>query len=497
MTYITVLLIYLSLLSFFNIFTKRITKLILITSLTLAATLAGTFIFRNQVAIPNYISIFISSFSILLLYAFASVKIINQGQEGIVERLGRYHRKLRPGANFIVPFLDSIVLAESMRERFIEISAPMVFTQDQVVIDIKSNAFFKILDLERSYYSIENLEAAIGEIVKTSLRAKIGKIKFSEINQSRDEISKGLLDAIDEAYESWGARITRVEIQEFGISESFSTKTTLSIPFPDGIDWSAFKYSFVRVIADNDEIELTIQGIERREDGVMIVKVKVPENMDKDKILIDFGRYYGMAERLLEEKFKAELKGKDEQIDIYRRNSASMEKIVESLSSRMLSIPPQTIEIHTSAVAAGEDVNNSNTDNSRNINVGHDLNLTGSTLNLGEINGAVTNSINQLPESDPEHLRLKELLIKIRDTVNSASDSVLPQEDKVDALEQIKVLAEASQQPEEEKNTKGGRAIRFLQRIVNAIPTSLPVATSLVTEMNKLIPQIATLLGIL
>lgn len=414
----------------------------------------------------------------------------------MVERLGRYHRKLKPGLNFIVPTLDYIRLKDSVREQILDLPRIKAITRDRVSVEIDALIYWRILELELTYYAIEDAEQAIQDLALTILRSEIGKMEFNYTFSSRDEINRALLSQLDVATEPWGVKATRVEIREISILENLSERDVISIPFPDGINWNAFKESLIRVVAENDGIELTVQGIENTDDGFMIIKVKVPENTDKEKILVDFGKYYGIAEKLIEAKFRSELKGKEEQIEIYRQNSASIERIIETLSSKSIGLPPQTIEIHANAVTGIQNVNNSS-DNSQNINVGRDMNLSESTLNLGEINGVVTNSINQLPTSEPKNKQLKKLLVEVRDILNNTDDMVLPPEDKVDALDQVKVLAEAAQLPEQEKRTVGGRAIRFLQRIVDAIPTSLPVATSLVAEMNKLIPQIAMLLGIL
>jgi hypothetical protein len=130
--------------------------------------------------------------------------------------------------------------------------------------------------------------------------------------------------------------------------------------------------------------------------------------------------------------------------------------------------------------------------------VGRDLNASGQSLNLGliEVSGLVAESIGQLPESTETERNLKGMLIRLKDILEEADDEVLTPEDKADALEQIKTLAEASDKPDAEKKALVARASRFLKRIVGAIPTSLPTATSLLTEINKLIPAITTLLGL-
>jgi SPFH domain, Band 7 family protein len=47
-----------------------------------------------------------------------SVKIINQGNEALVETLGKYNgKKLEPGLNFVTPFLDRVVYEQTFGKK--------------------------------------------------------------------------------------------------------------------------------------------------------------------------------------------------------------------------------------------------------------------------------------------------------------------------------------------------------------------------------------------
>jgi DNA-binding phage protein len=117
-----------------------------------------------------------------------------------------------------------------------------------------------------------------------------------------------------------------------------------------------------------------------------------------------------------------------------------------------------------------------------------------SAIGWRDISG--TNAIDRLPSTSTEAANLKALLTQLQAVLETADDTVLPDADKANALEQVKLLAEAAQKPEPEKKTLGAKAIRFLQRIVGAVPTALPIAATLVTEFNKLVPAIAKLIGL-
>jgi regulator of protease activity HflC (stomatin/prohibitin superfamily) len=159
-----------------------------------------------------------SLFGILALliigYSVGSVRIINQGTEALVERLGRYHRKLKPGLNFIVPLLDYIVLKDSVREQILDVEKQAAITRDNVALDVDAVVYWRILELELTYYAIENVEQAIEELVVTTLRSELGKMEFEKTFSSRDELNKALLSQLDEATEPWGVKVTRVEVQE-------------------------------------------------------------------------------------------------------------------------------------------------------------------------------------------------------------------------------------------------------------------------------------------
>lgn len=151
---------------------------------------------------------------LIIGYLISSVRIINQGEEALVERLGRYHRKLKPGLNFIVPTLDYIRLKDSVRERILEVAKQGAITKDNVSLEVDAVVYWRILELELTYYAIEDVEKAIQELVITTLRSEIGKMEFENTFSSRDELNRALLSQLDDATEPWGVKVTRVEVQE-------------------------------------------------------------------------------------------------------------------------------------------------------------------------------------------------------------------------------------------------------------------------------------------
>ncbi|MEL6350905.1 MAG: stomatin-like protein [Cyanobacteria bacterium J06627_28] len=151
---------------------------------------------------------------ILVGYTVGSVRIIKEGNAALVERLGRFRNTLTPGLNFIVPVIDTVVLEDSMREQTLDIPPQRAITKDNVNLEVDAIIYWRIYDLERTYYAIEDVEFAMQELVITTLRSEVGKTEFQSLFSSRDTINRALLDVLDEATAPWGLKVNRVEIQK-------------------------------------------------------------------------------------------------------------------------------------------------------------------------------------------------------------------------------------------------------------------------------------------
>ena len=255
--------------------------------------------------------------------------------------------------------------------------------------------------------------------------------------------------------------------------------STVDLIFRNGVDWRAFVAAFQQVQVENEDTPLEIQSIENKGDGVVVVRVSVPTDTNKEKIHSEFNQQYELALKALEARYQAELQAKDSEISRYREDSANMWEVIKLQAKK---------PIHVQAIAEAKTMNNSN-DSSQTVNIGG--NVTGSTINLGAISGAVTNTINQLPETpNPDQPDLKQLLIQLKEAIEADPD--LPDTDKADLLEQVQNLAEAKQT--EEPAQKEGLA-RRAKKMFEATLKSLPDTAKIVEASSKLLPLILKALG--
>ncbi|AGY58322.1 FtsH protease regulator HflC [Gloeobacter kilaueensis JS1] len=156
----------------------------------------------------------------LLATIIAGVKIINQGDEALVERLGRFHTKLTPGLHIIIPFIDNIVFKETIREQVLDIQPQQCITKDNVALEADAVIYWRIIDTRRAYYSVANIRQAMTNLVLTALRAEIGKLELDETFASRSEINQALLRDLDASTDPWGIKVTRVEVRNIAPSRT-------------------------------------------------------------------------------------------------------------------------------------------------------------------------------------------------------------------------------------------------------------------------------------
>lgn len=152
--------------------------------------------------------------------AVGSVKIVNEGNQALVERLGRYHATLKAGINLVIPILDRIVWEETIREQVLDIEPYLALTKDNVSVKVDAVLYWQVFELAKTYYAIENVEDALQNRVTATLGAEIGRRELESTVSDRDTINQVLLRQFDEVTEPWGVKIMRVEIKQITLPKT-------------------------------------------------------------------------------------------------------------------------------------------------------------------------------------------------------------------------------------------------------------------------------------
>jgi regulator of protease activity HflC (stomatin/prohibitin superfamily) len=142
-----------------------------------------------------------------------AVRIVPQARAGNVERLGRYHRTLEPGLNFVIPFIDRVRPMIDLREQVVSFKPQPVITEDNLVVDIDTVLYFQVTDPRAAEYEIANFIQGVEQLTVTTLRNVVGGMDLEKTLTSRDIINSQLRGVLDEATGKWGLRVNRVEIK--------------------------------------------------------------------------------------------------------------------------------------------------------------------------------------------------------------------------------------------------------------------------------------------
>ena len=142
-----------------------------------------------------------------------AVRIVPQARARNVERLGRYHKTLQPGLNFVIPFVDRVRPLIDLREQVVSFQPQPVITEDNLVVNIDTVLYFQVTDPRAAAYEIFNFIQAAEQLTVTTLRNVIGGMDLEETLTSREKINSRLRVVLDEASGKWGIRVNRVEIK--------------------------------------------------------------------------------------------------------------------------------------------------------------------------------------------------------------------------------------------------------------------------------------------
>jgi regulator of protease activity HflC (stomatin/prohibitin superfamily) len=142
------------------------------------------------------------------------VRQVPQGYNYTVERFGKYKKTLTPGLGLISPYIDSIGHRLNVMEQVMDVPRQEIITKDNATVSVDGVAFYQVLDVRRASYEVANLERALLNLVMTNIRTVMGSMDLDQLLSHRDDINARLLNVIDAASESWGVKVTRIEIKD-------------------------------------------------------------------------------------------------------------------------------------------------------------------------------------------------------------------------------------------------------------------------------------------
>src|SRR3984893_11250738 len=150
---------------------------------------------------------------VLLVGLRGMINIVQQGQVGVVKRLGEYRRTHEPGLVVVAPFVDSLQRVD-MRELTRPGDRQDVITTDNGVVTVNAASFTQIVDAKQALFSVAIFDVAIDALARTALRSVIGTLSLDQALSERERINTDVQQQMEVVTDKCGIRISRIEIVE-------------------------------------------------------------------------------------------------------------------------------------------------------------------------------------------------------------------------------------------------------------------------------------------
>jgi regulator of protease activity HflC (stomatin/prohibitin superfamily) len=157
---------------------------------------------------------------LFVVLVFKSVRIVSQSEQHVIERFGRLHSVLGPGINMIVPFLDRVAHKISILERQLPTASQDAITRDNVLVQVDTSVFYRIIEPEKTVYRIRDVDSAISTTVAGIVRAELGKMDLDEVQANRSSLIETIQTSVESAVDDWGIEVTRAEILDVNLDQA-------------------------------------------------------------------------------------------------------------------------------------------------------------------------------------------------------------------------------------------------------------------------------------
>ena len=159
----------------------------------------------------GYIGIILALIVVVVLVS--CVKVVQQAQALVVERLGAYQATWGVGLHFKIPILERVARRVDLKEQVVDFAPQPVITKDNVTMRIDTVVFYQITDPKLFCYGVANPIMAIENLTATTLRNIIGDLELDQTLTSRETINTKMRASLDVATDPWGIKVNRVELK--------------------------------------------------------------------------------------------------------------------------------------------------------------------------------------------------------------------------------------------------------------------------------------------
>lgn len=155
----------------------------------------------------------------IIVLAIASLRIVKEYERGVVYTFGRYSSNRGPGINFVIPGAQQMSIVD-MRVRTDDVPPQDVISRDNVSVKVSAVLYYRVVEPSYAINRVEDFNVATSQLAQTTLRSVLGKHELDDMLANRDQLNKDVQAILDTQTESWGIKVTNVEIKHIDIDPS-------------------------------------------------------------------------------------------------------------------------------------------------------------------------------------------------------------------------------------------------------------------------------------
>jgi regulator of protease activity HflC (stomatin/prohibitin superfamily) len=155
---------------------------------------------------------------IIVVWILLGLRIVNEYEQGVVLRLGRFVGLKTAGLKWIVPFVDRMIIID-MRITAEQVPPQDVITRDNVSRKVNAVIYFRVMQADRAFLQVTDFLFATSQFAQTTLRSVLGQVDLDDVLSQRDKINRQLQEIIDRHTEPWGVKVTAVEVKQVDLPE--------------------------------------------------------------------------------------------------------------------------------------------------------------------------------------------------------------------------------------------------------------------------------------
>ena len=155
---------------------------------------------------------------VVAAWVLMGLRIVNEYEQGVVLRLGRFVGMKTAGLKWIVPFVDRMIIID-MRVTAEQVPPQDVITRDNVSMKVNAVIYFRVVQADRAFLQVTDFLFATSQFAQTTLRSVLGQVYLDDVLSQRDKINRQLQEIIDRHTEPWGVKVTAVEVKQVDLPE--------------------------------------------------------------------------------------------------------------------------------------------------------------------------------------------------------------------------------------------------------------------------------------